>query len=684
MSTDVVLGVDVGGTFTDVVLRRAGTAPVLAKVLTTPADPSVGVRRGIAEVLTSAGVDPSSVTRVVHGTTLATNVILEERGARLVLVTTDGFGDLLRLGRSARVEDDRYDLRFAEHRSPIAPDAIVEAAERTTATGAVVRGLTDEAITDVVDEVRRRSPEAVAVSLLHSWANPAHERALADALTRALPDVHVAASIDISPEMREYDRAMTTVVSASVGPLMSSYLGRLTGALRADGLGADVWVMDSAGGVISVELAARRPVLTIESGGAAGMRAGAEVARSLADGEAISFDMGGTTAKVGIVRGGEPDITHQFQLGGKGSFGVARAGTGIPVRGAVVDLAEVGAGGGSIAWIDAGGSLRVGPRSSGASPGPAAYGLGGSAPTVTDANVVLGVLEPGPLSGGVSLDVDAAADAIERDVAKPLGLDVLDAAVAIRDIAVAHMAGAMRVVTVQRGVDPRGLPIVAFGGAGPMHGVALAETFGIDQVLVPRAAGVASARGLATASPSADRVRTRPLPATADNVAEALRVLAELAVAASAELDGPVELRSSIDMRYRGQAHDLTVDAGGVTDLATLIARFRERYHQLYGVDLDAPAELVTYRVRASLVLPSMGAELIETVHASPSAHGTRPVHFGTAHGLHDAALWHWDALAGNGAVPGPAIVTGEGTTVVVPPTWTVTVVDGGHLDIRR
>jgi N-methylhydantoinase A len=687
--TDIVIGVDVGGTFTDVALLQPGSAPVLAKILTTPSDPCDGIVAGIREVLGRSGADARAVARVVHGTTLATNTILERRGSRVVLVTTEGFGDLLHLGRAARVEEDRYDLRFSADMGRLTTDAIFEAPERVDAGGQIVRALTPDAARLVAEQVRASQPEAIAICLLHSWANSAHEEMLEAAISAAIPGAYVSRSSAIWPEIREFDRAATTVVSAYVGPAMSSYLRRLGEALRSLGISRDIWVMDSAGGVMGVETAARRPAMTIESGGAAGMQAAARLARTMTNGAAISFDMGGTTAKAGVITGGEPEITHQFQVGGKGSFGVARPGTGLPVKGPVVDLAEVGAGGGSIASVDRGGSLAVGPRSASARPGPACYGFGGVEPTVTDANLVLGVLGEGDLSGGVSLSLAAAEAALARSVAGPLGISVVDAAVAVRDIAIAHMAGAIRVVTVQRGLDPADYPLIAFGGAGPMHAAALAELFGIDRVLVPAGAGVASALGLSAASPAVERVRTRPMLASPETIADAVAIVTQLQCEALSEITAGADravVRWSIDMRFVGQAHDLTVDGQGLDGpdgFALVRGRFLDRYASVYGVEADAPAQFVTFRVRVAV--PTVdAADIARGADVDAASAPTRRVHFGSEHGEAMTPIVDWSTRADGWCHAGPLVLTGGGSTVLVPPTWTVTVRAGGHLALER
>ncbi len=604
MTTDGwVLGADVGGTFTDLVLTNDTGTVHTAKVPTTPADPIDGIVRGVAEVLNDAGVDAADVTRFVHGTTLATNVILQRTGAPVALVTTEGFADLLRLGRAARVEEDRYDLRFTPAPPPVDPRLTYEVRERIDASGTVLVPLTDPAIDKVVAQIAGEAPAGVAICLLHSYARPDHEQAVASALRAALPGAFVACSSDVWPEMREYERAMTTVVSAVVGPVMSRYLGELGARLRAVGIAGEVQVLDSAGDVMSSARAAALPVATVESGGAAGVLAAGLVGRAAGAGDVISFDMGGTTAKAGIVRDGRPAITHDFQVGGKGSFGGARAGTGIPLKLPVVDLAEVGAGGGSIATVDAG-ILRVGPRSAGADPGPACYGRGGTEPTVTDADLVLGYLDPAGLAGGVTLSPERARAALETGVARPLRIDVVDAAHAVHDIVNAAMAAAIRVVTVQRGIDPRDFALVGFGGAGPMHVSRLADEFGIATVVVPWAAGVASAVGLVRADLGAEY--RQPFPADLDTLEPAALADAFRALEARAREEvgvahgGDLVIHRAAAMRVRGQVHALEVPLpDGALDaaIAAMPVAFSERYVAAYGVAPGPTLQLTALRV---------------------------------------------------------------------------------------
>jgi N-methylhydantoinase A len=671
------LGVDVGGTFTDVVLASSDGELHVGKVLTTPEDPRVGVVAGLHEVLTAAGLDGAQLTRVVHGTTLATNVVLQRRGGPVALVTTEGFADLLRLGREARVEDDRYDLFFSPTPPPVDPELTFEVRERVDARGGVLVALDDDALHETVARVAAAAPAGVAVCLLHSYARPEHERAVVDACRQALPDAYVVCSSDIWPEMREYERAMTTVVCAFVGPVMSRYLSSLTEHLRESGVTCPLEVMESSGGVVSAEVAARRPVVTLESGGAAGVLAAGIVGETVGAAKVISFDMGGTTAKTGIVVDGRPVVRHDFQIGGKGSFGGARAGTGIPVRVPVVDLAEVGAGGGSIAWLDPSGELRVGPRSAGAVPGPACYGRGGEEPTVTDANLLLGYLDPSRMAGGVHLEPDLARAAIARRVADPLGVSPSDAARAIHEIVNASMAAAIRVVTIQRGIDPREFIVVSFGGAGPMHVASLAATFGIRTAVVPWAAGVAAAVGLVSTDLSLELVQTHRVDlghADADEIEQTFTSLTEHARSELGGKRGSTSVARAADLHFRGQAHEVTVPvADRLLDRGALLAlaqHFREHYRHSFGIDSEAPVELTNLRVRVTRAVEKLRPHpllLAEPKRATPI--GERAAWFAGHDRPLATAVYDWGELVPGSALAGPAVVHGPDSTIVVPPT---------------
>jgi N-methylhydantoinase A/oxoprolinase/acetone carboxylase beta subunit len=547
-----IVGVDVGGTFTDVALVAGGRLTT-AKVPTTPGDQSRGVVEGVALALQQAGLGPGDVARLGHGTPVATTALLERRGARAALVATEGFADLLTLARQTRPHLYRLEV------APPAPLAAVtaEVDERTGPDG-VLRPLRPESVERAARRLRRAGAEDVAVCQLHSYAHPGHEREAARRLRRALPGVHVVASGDVAPELREYERASAAIADAYLGPVAGRYLERLGRSAEERGL-PEPDVMQSSGGVCGLDEAAAHPVRLLLSGPAGGVAA----VKALGAGDAVSFDMGGTSTDVCLIRDGEAGISAQ------------RAIAGLPLRVPHVDIHTVGAGGGSIAWLDEGGALRVGPHSAGADPGPAAYGHGGRRPTVTDANVVLGRLDPQqPLAGGLRLDA-AAARAALRQVAGPFR-SLRAAAEGVVAVANEEMVRAIRVVSVERGHDPRGLELVAFGGAGPLHACDVADLLGMRAVVVPAAGGVLSALGIAAGERRTDTVES---------------VMRRLQDWRPGRLRGEAEC----ELRYRGQAHELSVP---VAPRATLAERFHARHRERYGFDdPDAEIEVVSVRV---------------------------------------------------------------------------------------
>ena len=695
----VALATDVGGTFTDVVLARADGRVHVVKTLTTPGDPTEGLLRGVAQVLAEAAVEPGEVDRFVHATTLATNVILERRGVPVAFVTTQGFRSMLALGRQARVEEERFDLAFRQADPPVPLTHTFAVPERLSASGEVLVPLDEAAAQEVAGQIAALDVAAVAICLLHSYANPVHELRLREILSARLPArTPVVVSCEVWPELGEYERATTTLMSAYVGPVMAGYLNRLADELVKLGIRAPVQVMESAGGVLPAALAAARAVYTIESGPAAGViaaaRAGAR--RGLAD--LISFDMGGTTAKAGLVRGGRPGITFEFQVGGKGSFGGRRPGTGVPIKVPAIDLAEVGSGGGSIAWVDAG-TLRVGPRSAGADPGPACYGRGGELPTVTDANLLLGYLDPDGF-GELRLSVARARAAVEAHVAGPLGVPAVAAAAAIHEIANAQMSAAVHVVTVRRGIDPRAFTLFASGGAAPTHVARLAERFGIGRVLVPPYCGVGSAAGLLHAELAVERGRTFLARADAltsascavgttgaASLAELAQVFAELEAAARRDLsldsgDAAVCTRS-LGIRFIGQAHAFTVElpAGGVSrdGLRHAVEEFYKRYRESYGIDLRDPVEVTTARVRISLAAKDE-LEVRGEVGAGPA--GIRKVWLDGE--FREVPVRDRRSFAPGEEFPGPYIVTEPQASLLVPPGWRGSVDDLGAVLLER
>jgi N-methylhydantoinase A len=687
-----VLGIDIGGTFTDVVLVGPTGALTLGKSPTTPDDPTEGLLRGVAEVLERAGTRPADITRVAHATTLATNAILERKGPPVAFITTRGFRSMLTLGRAARVEDQRFDLFFDVPEPPVPASHCFEVPERIGAGGVVIEAFDEGAARRVADQVAALSVAGVGICFLHSYANGAHEQRMAELVKARLPAATVVASSEVWPELREYERATTTLMSAYVGPLMQGYLADLTERLAAIGVSAPVHIMESSGGVMSAALAAQRAVYTIESGPAAGVMSALQIGRELGIDDLLSFDMGGTTAKAGVVRGGRAEVTRSFHVGGTGSFGGRREGTGLPIKVPAIDLAEVGAGGGSIAWVDRGGTLRVGPRSAGARPGPACYGLGGDQPTVTDANLVLGYLDPEYFAGGsMPLHPERGRAALERNVCEPLGIDVASAAHAIHQIANANMGSAVHVVTVQRGIDPRGFAMLALGGAGPAHAARVAERFGIDRVVVPFGSGVGSAIGLLATDITTERFRTFPMREEVIDFSTVRELFDSLGDACIADLGtDPSATRTlrSVDMRYQGQAHEISVSApeGDIDKewLAELTERFHTRYAEHFGSPLEARIELAGFRVRVIEPVPRCEVDPLATSSNPERAEHVRPAYF-EEHGGHVATpVRNRAGLRPGDRIEGPAIVEEPQATLVVPPGWGAKVDPRGNLVLEH
>jgi len=614
------IGVDIGGTFTDVVLVDEETGRIgVAKVPTTPRDVTQGVIDGIRQGLTRYRVDPTGVVLLAHATTIVTNALIEKKGAKAGFVATRGFRDVLELRRSSRA--DLYDL-FQDAPAVLVPRRWrFEVTERIDAQGQVVTPLDESEIDGVIAAVRDAGLETVAVSLLFSFLNDRHERLLGERLRRALLGVGVYLSSEVLPEIREFERASTTAVCAYVGPLLVSYLDRLQRAVTALGL-PQLYVMGSSGGVFDIAEGLRMPAMAIESGPAAGVIAAALAGKEHGLPNLISFDMGGTTAKASLIADGEIAVTAEYEVGGAGHAKRWLHGTGHPVRVPVIDLAEVSAGGGSIAWVDPGGALKVGPCSAGATPGPAAYGLGGSEPTVTDADVVLGYLDRKALLGGaLAINLAAAEAAIRKRVADPLGLQVTEAAAAIVEIVNSNMAEALRIVSVERGHDPREFALIAFGGAGPVHAAALAAELQIPEVIVPPVPGAFSALGLVASDLKRDYSRTLYADLSALDPAQVAKALIEMEAMASEWLTAvaiPLTRRALVraaDVRYRRQAYELTVPLAegpiARASLDILADAFHEKHSRTYGhANPEEPVQLVNLRLTAIGRLPSLALAL--------------------------------------------------------------------------
>jgi len=674
------IGVDIGGTFTDVVLvdeARGGIGVV--KVPTTPRDFSRGVLDALAEATRSRGVAPAEVTWLAHATTIVTNALLEGKGARTALITTRGMRDVLELRRSARAS--LFDL-FQDGPAVLVPRHLrLEVTERVDAQGAVVLPLALEEIDDAVDFIKRHDVQAVAVCLLYSFLNEAHEVLIGARLRAALPDLPVFLSSEVLPEIREFERTSTTAVCAYAGPILASYLARLEAAVTGMGLPAP-YIMGSSGGVFTVAEGLRMPAMAVESGPAAGVIAAALVGRQLGLDNVLSFDMGGTTAKASLIERGEIATTSEYEVGGSGHARRWLHGTGHPIRVPVVDLAEVSAGGGSIAWIDPGGALRVGPESAGAEPGPVCYGQGGERPTVTDADLVLGYLNPVALLGGaLPVHLDRARAAIEEKIAGPLGIGVLEAASGIVDVVNAGMAAALRIVSVERGYDPREFALVAFGGAGPVHAARLAQELEIPRVIVPPIPGGFSALGLVASDVRRDYVRTFYAALDSARLDEMARVFdameaqAREMLARAGVAERRWEITRAADCRYGRQAYELTVPvaAGAVTPatVARLGADFHDKHRTTYGhASPGEPVQLVNLRVAAVGKLDGLDlGRAAAAPPASAAARRSRDAHFKET-GLVRCDVLARDALGPGREGRGPVIVEATDTTVLVPPGW--------------
>jgi N-methylhydantoinase A len=683
---NVRVAIDIGGTFTDATLIDEETGSVsIAKVLTTPSDPSEGFMQAVERALAEGGVDAGQVRFVVHATTVATNAIIEGKIARSGFVTTDGFRDLLEIARQVR--PTLYDTQF-EKAPPLVPrDRAVGVRERLGPAGEVLLPLDDESVREAAALLRREEVESVAVCLLHSYVNPEHEQRVGAILAEELPGVPISLSAEVAPEFREYLRASTTVINAVIRPVVQRYLERIEQRLADAGVQAKLLVMQSSGGVFGSDAAARKPVFMVESGPAAGVIASAHLGSTLGRPDMLSFDMGGTTAKVGLIQGGRPSVTKDYNVGGHAGAGIGGLSlSGYPVRTPVVDLVEIGAGGGSIAWVDSGGLLRVGPQSAGADPGPVCYRRGGVEPTVTDANVVLGRLNPAYFLGGeIGLDVEGARRAIEERCAEPLGLSVTEAANGIVEIANAAMVNALHLISVQRGYDPRDFVLVGFGGAGPVHANALARDAEMPMLLIPPSPGIFSATGLLTTDLKRDAALTimRRLDEVDPALVESSFAELERAGAEELALEGlsgdRVEFVRQIDMRYVGQSYELTIPAGD-----DLVERFHAEHDRTYGFAAPAePVELVSLRLTSVGRIAKPPLRILEP-GGDPAPKERRPVYFAETGDYVDCPIYDRYALAGGATFAGPAIVEEFDSTTVVHPGFGVTVDENGNLIIEK
>lgn len=664
-----MIGVDVGGTFTDLTLVDVRSQSVFThKVLSTPSDPSTAIITGISELLASERVTCDQVDYLAHGTTVATNALIERKGARTGLLITEGFRDLLEIGRQVR--PSLYDLQTEKPHPLVLGQYRKEVRERIYADGRVRTSLDRDTVAQAVEEVREAGVQAVAICFLFSYINPVHEEAASQIVKELFPEAYVSVSHQIVPEFREFPRLSTTVLNAYLGPVMSTYLSNFRNTVREMGIKKDPYITQSNGGILSIEETINTPVRTAVSGPSAGVVAAAHIGALTGLDNLITLDLGGTSADISLIYQGEPLLS------------VERTIEGWPSRIPMLDIVTIGAGGGSIAWIDDGGALKVGPQSAGASPGPACYGFGGNEPTVTDANVVLGRMSPERILGGeMLLDKGAAVAAVEKRIGTQTGLSNIEAASGIVDVVNTNMVRAIRLVSVERGYDPREFTLMAFGGAGPLHAVAVAQELEIPQVLIPPSPGTLCSLGLLVTDIRTDHVRSMPMPPDEHALPRIAALFDELTSEGLAVLDNEGVLPENrrmlrwIEARYERQNYELSIPVVASDlvpeKLPELIERFHAEHARLYDYARPkAPIEFVNYRLSAIGTLPKAPLPLLEqrSDGTNPTPTGERQVYFKQSGEFVSCALFDRNNLRAGDTINGPAIIEQMDSTVLIPP----------------
>jgi N-methylhydantoinase A len=683
------LGVDIGGTFTDVALEH-GDQRFSAKVLTTASAPERGVVQAIAVVMQAAKLAPGDLGIIIHGTTLATNALIERKGARTALITTEGFRDTVAIRHENRFE--QYDVNI-DLPPPLVPRRWRWGVkERMNAQGAVVVALDEADLERILGEIEKQEIEAVAVGLLHSFTNPAHEERIGALIAARLPRLPVTLSSEVSPEMREYERFSTACANAYIQPLMGRYLKNLEHDLRSGGFVCPLFLMLSGGGVTTIETAVRFPVRLVESGPAGGAIFASHIARQCGLDQVLSFDMGGTTAKICLIDAAKPQTSRLFEVARIYRF---KKGSGLPLRIPVIEMVEIGAGGGSIARVDAMGRINVGPDSAGSEPGPVSYGRGGTAPTVTDADLALSRIDPAEFSGGkLPLDAPAALQAIARTVGEPLGLPAELAATGISEMVDENMSNAARVHAIESGKDVRARTLVAFGGAAPLHAARVAEKLGIDRVLIPANAGVGSAVGFLRAPVAYEIVRTNLQRLGAFDAETANRILGEMRRAAEAIVrqgagDASLGEHRSAFMRYKGQGHEIAVELPARTYTAADGAMLREAFEAVYralyrrtipGVDI----ELLSWVLTVSGPVAAVDEKPAALVPSRPAPAKHRRVFDPLDGEFRDVPIYYRKDLAPGAAIAGPAVIVEDETSTVVSPRFDAMIDGYGYIEMRR
>ena len=685
------LAVDIGGTFTDLALEHAGGRTTI-KVLTTQAEPEKGVLDGVRTILATSGVKAEDIALIVHGTTLATNSIIERKGARTALITTEGFRDVIAMGNESRY--DQYDLNIVLPQPLVPRHLRLPVPERLDNTGKILRPLDEAAVRALIPFLKAEGIESIAVGFLHAFVNPDHERRVRAILAEEVPDVPVSLSSEVSPEMREWERFSTTVANAYVQPMMARYLRRLEADLRVHGLKAPLFLMMSGGGLTTIDTACRFPIRLVESGPAGGAIFSAYVARQCGLENVLSFDMGGTTAKICLIDAYKPQTARTFEVARIGRF---RKGSGLPLRIPVIEMVEIGAGGGSIAHVDRLGRIAVGPESAGADPGPACYGKGGKHPAVTDANLSLGRYDPSKFAAGtMKLDTTAAHDALLAEVGSKLGLTADMAGLAVIEMVDENMANAARVHAIESGKTYEGRTLIAFGGGGPVHACRVAEKIGIDRVLVPSGAGVGSAIGFLRAPVGYEVVRSLYQRFSTFDVVAVNDLLADMeeeAVTAVEQGSFGAKLTHTRTayMRYVGQGHEIPVPMPahvlGIEDVAEIRAAYDREYARFYDRPVPgSDVEIMSYAV--------VVATVADEPDVQPDAGGlfvpktvpdhTQRVRDTVSGEISDWAIYPRSALPHGAHVQGPAIVTEDETSTLIGPGWSATVNALGYLELTR
>ena len=672
---------DIGGTFTDLVFFNEVSGEIgVAKALTTPR----AFADGVMDTIAVGEVELGDVGYFIHGTTIVINAITERKGVKTALVTTAGFRDVLEIGRGNR--PDLYNMRFEKPRPFVPRRWRFEVRERIDRDGRVLQPLWDQDLDAVVTRCRRDGIQAIAICLLHAYANPAHEEACATYLRHHLPEVAITSSHDITREWREYERSSTTVLNAYVQPIVETYLGHLETALGGGGLSGDLYVMQSNGGTTTFNAARHRPIYLIESGPVAGVIGAAMVGQLSEQPNIISMDIGGTTAKCSLIEDGQPKASTEYKLFKTRLF------PGYPIQVPVVDIVEIGAGGGSIAWFDTGGAFKVGPGSAGADPGPACYGRGGAEPTVTDAKLLTGVINPDYFLGGrLRLDPDAARRVMGK-VADRLQTNIDDAATAVIRLVDANMINALKLVSVQRGYDPRDFVLVASGGGGPMHAANLGQELGVRDVIVPRYPGYFSALGMLMTEQRVDLVRTQLRRTSELSIADMVRTFGELREDIESQFDRegvtPASLlyRYGLDARYHGQDHTVSIvlDLNGATTMSAIEQLFHAAHKKLYTFELpETPIEVVNYRLTGLFASRRPELRRLQTTQTSGSRRkSSRPVNFGET-GVLTVPVYERDLLAPGFQGDGPAIVEEPSSTTLIYPGQSMDVDSYGQLRIH-